>query len=56
MNDERPHTPILVFNSTRVSVRSNRMEEGRGIVPGAIKVTEDCGEVDVRGNTLSRGK
>ena len=48
-----PHVPIRIFNATCVSVRGNRIEDGRELIPGAIEVTEDCGAVDVRGNTLS---
>jgi len=50
----QPHVPIRIFNAACVSVRGNRIEDGRELIPGAIDVTEDCGSVDVRGNTLSR--
>ena len=53
--DGRPHVPIRVFNASGVSVRGNRIEDGRELVPGAIVVTEDCGAVDVRDNVLRRG-
>jgi len=52
--DGRPHVAIRVFNATRVSVRGNRIEDGRELIPGAIEVTGDCDAVDVRDNTLSR--
>lgn len=46
--------PIRVFNSAQVSVRGNRIEDRRELVPGAIVVAADCGPVDVRDNTLVR--
>ncbi len=52
--DGKPHVPIRIFNSTRVLVRGNRIEDGRELVPGTIEVTGDCDEVDVRDNTPHR--
>ena len=54
--DGRPQVPIRIFNAARVSVRGNRIEDGRELVPGAIQVTEDCGVVDVRDNVLRRNQ
>jgi hypothetical protein len=54
--DGEPHVPIRIFNATRVSVRGNRIEDARDIIPGAIEVTEDCDQVDVRDNTFSHAQ
>ena len=50
----RPHVPIRVFNASGVSVRGNRIEDDRELVPGAIQVTDDCGDVEVRDNMVRR--
>ncbi|MFQ5808430.1 MAG: right-handed parallel beta-helix repeat-containing protein [Armatimonadota bacterium] len=52
--DGEPHVPIRIFNATRVSVRGNRIEDGREVIPRVIEVADDCGEVDVRENSFSR--
>jgi hypothetical protein len=52
----RPHVPIRVFNAANLSVRGNRIEDGRELVPGGIVVSEDCGPVEVRDNVLRRGE
>ena len=54
--DGPPSVPIRIFNSTQVSVRGNRIEDGRELIPGAIEVTENCDAVDVRDNTLYESK
>jgi hypothetical protein len=49
-----PETPIRIYNSGGVSVRENRIEDRRPLIPDGVDVADNCERVEVRGNVVVR--
>jgi len=52
--DGTPEVPIHIYNSSNVSVESNHIEDARQVIPGGVRVADDCEDIKTQGNTVCK--